>query len=237
MRLNSLLLENPVQLLEEAQEAGKGEQRRIMALANIAEIGFEEAYETREDKAAILFAEEVFAPELQAFCSDETTDSDLEPWKHEFEDIDRTATSSHVPPSEEAAYGYLRDCMSQIPDDYDFLVGIHSGGIVPLYAVEDLFDAEPVLLRYSHRDRGDKEIDVTPGMEKRADFQGADVLVLDDVVESGETLRKVGEYILSEGAESVDAVPVRTSMWDMSYNSEMLDLDDGGVKYRTADYV
>ena len=61
-------------------------------------------------------------------------------------------------------------------------------------------------------------------------------MVLDDVVESGEILREVVQYIMEWGAESVDAVPVRTSMWDVSHDSEMLDLVNGGVKYGIIDY-
>lgn len=91
-------------------------------------------------------------------------------------------------------------------------------------------------MRYSHRERRDEDVQITPEMEKRADFEGSDVLVLDDVVESGETLREVGEYIIDQGADSVDAVPVRTSMWEISHDTEMLDLVNGGVRYGIIDY-
>ncbi|MFB6174819.1 MAG: phosphoribosyltransferase [Candidatus Nanohalobium sp.] len=223
------------QLLEQAQNA-EDRDRRVQALNSTAQMLFDEAYMTGDDTRAVNFAEEVFAPEIQGLYTGRETGSDLEYWREEVSGLDRESGVFHVPATESAPYDYLRSCMEVVEEEYDQVVGVHSGGLAPVYAVEDIFEADAVVLRYSHRDRADEDVQVTPEMEERADFEGSDVLVLDDVVESGETFRQVGEYIMERGANSVDAVPVRTSMWDVSHDSEMLDLVNGGKKYGIVDY-
>lgn len=223
------------QLLEKAQNA-EDRNRKVQALNSTAQVLFDDAYETGDDTEAVAFVEEVFAPEIQGLYTGGKTGSDLQYWQEELSGLERESGMFHIPATESAPYEYLRSCMEVVGEDYDQVVGIHSGGLAPLYVTEDIFEGEPVVIRYSHRDREDEEVQITPEMRERADFEGSDVLVLDDVVESGETLRKVGEYIMGEGAESVDAVPVRTSIWNTSNNSEMLDLVEGGVKYGIVDY-
>ncbi|MFB6115586.1 MAG: phosphoribosyltransferase [Candidatus Nanohalobium sp.] len=211
-------------------------ERRVQALNSIAQVAFDNAYDTGEDSSAVAFTEEAFAPKIQAFYGEKNNEVDLDRWREEFSDIEGESGVFHIPATGSAPYEYLRSCFSVLEEEYDQVVGVHSGGLAPLYAVEDLYDGDSVVLRYSHRDRDDQAVQITPEMSERADFQDSDVLILDDVVESGETLRKTGEYILDEGANSVDAIPVRTSMWDMSHDIEMLDLKEGGVKYRIVDY-
>lgn len=225
-----------VELLEKAEQTADRDTT-VQALNSATQVVFDEAYRTGDDSAAVEFAENAFAPEIQAFYGDrDGTDIDYERWKNQFSGLEGESGMFHIPATESAPYEYLRDCMGVVEDEYDQIVGVHSGGLAPLYVVEDVLEADPVVLRYSHRDRGDKEVQITPEMRGRADFKNSDVLVVDDVVESGETFREVGQYLQERGAEKIDAVPVRTSIWDMSYDNEMLDLREGGVKYSIVDY-
>jgi len=229
----------PEQLLEKAQEYDEKDLygKRVQAFNSVLQVAFDEAYRTGDDADVIEFAEEVFAPDIQAFYSEVTGNTvDYEKWFNKFSGIDSEAGIFHIPATDSAPYDYLRSCMETVEEDYDHLVGIHSGGLAPLYAVEDLFEAEPVVLRYSHRDREDENVQITPGMEQRADFDGSEILVLDDVIESGETFREVGQHLKDQGAEGINAVPVRTSMWNMSHDTEMLDLLKGGVKNTVIEY-
>lgn len=223
------------ELLEKAENA-ENRDTRVQALNSVAQVAFDHAYETENDTKAVEFAEEAFEPEIQGFYTGRNVETDFQYWKEELSGLENESGIFHVPATGSAPYDYLRSCLEVVEEEYDQVVGVHSGGLAPLYASEDLLDAEPVVLRYSHRDRDDGEVQITQGMAERADFEGSDVLLLDDVVESGETLREVGEYLMEEGASSVDAVPVRTSMWNSSHDMEMLDLVNGGKKYGIVDY-
>ena len=155
------------QLLEQAQNT-EDRDRRVQALNSTAQILFDEAYSTGDDARAVNFVEEVFGPEIQGFYSGKETDPDLEYWREELSGLGRESGIFHVPATESAPYDYLRSCMDVIEEDYDQIVGVHSGGLAPVYAVEDLFGGEPVVLRYSHRDRVDEDVQITPEMESRA---------------------------------------------------------------------
>lgn len=229
----------PEELLEEAEEYEKrGEvSRKVQALNSVLQVAFDEAYQTGGDSTAVTFADEVFGPEIQAFYEDEEAEEiDYDMWKAEFSGLEEESGVFHIPVTDSAPYEYFRNCMKVVDEEYDQVVGVHSGGLAPLYAAEDVFEGDPVVLRYSHRDRDDEDVQITPEMEERADFEGSDVLIVDDVVESGETFYEAGQYLKQQGAESIDAVPVRTSMWDLSHDNEMLDITDGGVKYSIVDY-
>ncbi len=223
------------ELLEQARKTEDSYQR-VQALNSTVQVLFEDAYLTGEDSRAMEFAEEVFAPELQGLYAGEDAKKDLQRWQDELSGLEQESGVFHVPITESETYEYLRSCLEVVDENYDHGVGVHSGGLAPLYAVEDIIEAQPVVLRYSHRDREDEEVHITPEMEERADFEGSDVLILDDVVESGETAKKVGEYLDEEGAEKVDFLPVNTSMWEVSHDYEILDLLNGGTNYRIIDY-
>lgn len=122
------------QLLEKVQKVQERGQR-VQALNSTAQILFDEAYETGDDKRALNFAEEVFAPEIQGFYSGEETNLDLEYWREEVSGLERESGIFHVPATDSAPYDYLRSCMEVVEEDYDQVVGVHSGGLAPVYAV------------------------------------------------------------------------------------------------------
>jgi len=94
---------------------------------------------------------------------------------------------------------------------FDYVLAPFAGGIAPLYATEQALDADPVLVRYS-KDRDDEEVRMLEGLGADAAFEDADILVVDDVTETGSTLETVGRYLEEEGAGRIEMA----SAWTFS---------------------
>lgn len=92
----------------------------------------------------------------------------------------------------------------ELPKDrFDYLVGVYSSGIPPLYMASSHLEGEEIILRYSHMKEDDSEVLATPRMEVRPEFKDASALIIDDLKSTGETLREVGKYLYDRGAKEV----------------------------------
>ncbi len=92
------------------------------------------------------------------------------------------------------------------PDEFDTIVGVHSSGLPFLTVADTYFNAEDVILRYSHMRCSDDEVKIGDVMERRMDIDDSDVLIIDDTVASGKTLEKVGSFLYDHGASDVRAI-------------------------------
>jgi phosphoribosylpyrophosphate synthetase len=92
------------------------------------------------------------------------------------------------------------------PDEFDTIVGVHSSGLPFLTVADTYFDADNVILRYSHMRCSDDEVKVGDVMDERMDVDASDVLIVDDIVASGETLEEVGSFLYDRGASDVQAI-------------------------------
>lgn len=94
---------------------------------------------------------------------------------------------------------------------YDVLVGISRGGLVPLRILSDELDQKNLLVvRVEfYEDVGKTKLEPTIKEDLREDeIKGLKVLVVDDVADSGKSLRKVVEYLRKLGAERVDTLTI-----------------------------
>lgn len=95
-------------------------------------------------------------------------------------------------------------------DRFDYLAGIHSSGLPLLATATPYFTGEPVILRFSHRKRSDNTVHTTDATANQATFTGADVLLLDDQVATGQTIGETSHYLFTQGADTVKAVQTPT---------------------------
>jgi len=92
------------------------------------------------------------------------------------------------------------------PDEFDAIVGVHSSGLPFLTVADSYFEADDLIVRYSHMRCSDSEVKVGDVMEERIDVDDSDVLIVDDIVASGETLEEVGSFLYDRGARDVQAI-------------------------------
>lgn len=137
---------------------------------------------------------------------------------------------------EDHAYRKLRDAIeAQVDeDDFDYVIGVAAGGIAPMHAVTDYLDAEEVIARYSPNRIGDTDVQRTPAMDEKSQFDGSDVLIVDDAVNTGSTLQYIGDFAEERGADQVYALPMTTisKNWNVSDGGELLERADAGHYYR-----
>ncbi|MGQ4891119.1 MAG: phosphoribosyltransferase [Candidatus Njordarchaeia archaeon] len=79
----------------------------------------------------------------------------------------------------------------------DYLVGIARGGLVPLRILSDLFKNTNVLIVNVklYRDIGERSEEVTFVQKVDIDLEGQKVLLVDDVADTGLTIKAVVDYI------------------------------------------
>ncbi|MDY6770323.1 MAG: phosphoribosyltransferase [Candidatus Nanohaloarchaea archaeon] len=179
----------------------------------------EAAYEHEivDDSDGLRYLENFAEPAFRRFhgLDDGPTRIDLTAWaQHAYETIDDHYM--HVPgfphhgfhkgatgKTFEEFYDHLAETYEE--DEFDQVVGVHSSGLPFLAAAGSYFDADEIVVRYSHLRCDDEEVLMTDSMEERADFDGAELLVVDDIIESGRTVREVGDFLYEQGADRVIA--------------------------------
>ena len=84
-----------------------------------------------------------------------------------------------------------------VGDDFDIVVAIGRGGVLPGYLVSRHLDIPLEIIYLNLRDESHREIRDTPLLTKRFDFNpyGKRILLADDVSNSGKTLRKAEQYL------------------------------------------
>lgn len=117
----------------------------------------------------------------------------------------------HIPTdSDDFTLFYKRITEFFEPDEFDSLVGVFSGGLPPLCLASEYFDVEDeIVLRYSHVKRSDEKVKITKSMEEKADFEGKKILIVDDIISSGGTIKEVSDYIFNKGASDIFALVVK----------------------------
>ncbi|MCR4325395.1 MAG: phosphoribosyltransferase family protein [Patescibacteria group bacterium] len=90
----------------------------------------------------------------------------------------------------------------------DYFVGIARGGLVPLAILAEEFDTRNVATFSAHSYAGEKRGKITITSTPRADMRGKKVLLVDEIVDSGETIRHVAALI----AKRYHAREVRTAV-------------------------
>ncbi|MDY6770853.1 MAG: phosphoribosyltransferase [Candidatus Nanohaloarchaea archaeon] len=141
------------------------------------------------------------------------------------DELDGLYRDYKVPPGDERLDTFYDSLQDQVePDRFDYVVGIYSSGIPPMYVAADHLDADELIVKYSTL-RDDDAVDVSPRMEERAELDDAEVLLVDDAVLTGETLTMTGEYFRSQGAE-VYAVPLEQE-WQKTVDNTVLRMGEG----------
>lgn len=214
---NRLYESSELQVLEHALESG--DYQEALDAANDVQQVFLKDEEASSGKK---FTENVFAPLIQAYHENveyedvpgsvATRESYEGPElylkvpdgvRQEFHELSAEPHQNHVLP-DSRSITELREAVEDVEEGIDAVVGITTGGVAPAYAVADVIDAEVVLEGYSRVRQGDDRVETVEGFSD-VDYSGSRVLVVDDTVETGETLRKVGEKVLGDGAEEVYA--------------------------------
>lgn len=197
---------------------------------NISQVAYEHAYETDDPadyEQARAFTEEVTRPLLEDYHAGVDTDHDIdvEGWYDELADVPGTNKGVSLGVHSDRITEMRGSLSEEYGEDaFEYVVGPFSGGIAPMYAVADELDAEAVMVRYSV-DRGDDEVRLDDTYD--VDFEDSDVLLVDDITETGSTFEVVGEYLREEGAASVQTVPAWSlGDWDLHDDAEVRPLEE-----------
>lgn len=194
---------------------------------DIAQLAYRDAYTTGDDTDAAAFTETVAAPIIRtAHTPHEEPIPDLEPWRNRLAHIDGENHGFHISPKSSRMQELYETVNRYDPDRFDHVIGIYSGGMAPAYVAATHFDTDPIILRYSPYREQDSEVHITETMQDRADLDGARVLVVDDMVETGETFRAVGRYLQEEGVADAYGVAAyaKTNHWPLTDHCEPFDL-------------
>lgn len=198
------------------------------------------AQEISDDDRAVEYLEDFAVPLFRQYQGLKDTDGelDLDTWRDRIQQEYGTDVEAdpdfHEDVTEEAYDAFYDEVQERYdPDEFDQIVGVYSSGLPFLYTASSHLDGDEVVLRYSYR-REDDDVQVTDTMADRQDFDGADVLIVDDCIATGDTMQNVGEYVLDQGADSVTALVYRdrSTLFSSSTGSTELTVsrdDDGEV--------
>lgn len=174
---------------------------------------FEDAYADHgSDEKAISYLEEMAVPALQQRLDDvDAPRPDAVEWVGQLhdafgDDFEPDPSFHYNVGAEEidTLYHYVRS--EYEADSFDTIVGVYSSGLPFMYAAAGHLDADPVVLRYSCYTRDDDGVMITPTMADRQAFTDTDVLIIDDITYSGETLETVGTYVLDQEPAHIEAL-------------------------------
>jgi phosphoribosylpyrophosphate synthetase len=147
-------------------------------------------------------------------------DFDPQYWMEELGEWKGKNHGNHISPKS-SSITELRDRFERDTElDIDIICGVATGGIAPAASINDLFE-ETILdyPRFSPYRENDKEVE--PDLDR--DFSGLDVLIVDDIVESGQTFRKMAQYYLENGAEDIylTAARIKKNKWNLFESGEV----------------
>ena len=102
------------------------------------------------------------------------------------------------------------DMVRRSKKNYDVFVGISRGGLVPLRVLSDELGQENLLVIRVIFYEDIQETIAEPIIKDdlKIDIRGLKLLVVDDVADSGRSLKKVLEYLKKAGAEEVDSLTI-----------------------------
>lgn len=143
---------------------------------------------------------------------------DAQYWMDQLKEWEGKNHGNHISPKS-SSITQLRDQISKNDGlNVDVICGVATGGIAPAASVDDIFESAitdyPRFSPYRQND----EI-VKPDLDR--EFDGLDVLIVDDIVESGQTFRKMAQYYLENGAEEVYLASASTNKWDLFESGEI----------------
>ncbi len=200
---------------------------------------FEEAYKYGDDSSAVEYFEQFALPAMRRYHGlGGDNILDLNYWANRGNrEIGKVSMDPrfHKPLGKNAyedLYEAVKDEFGQ--DEFDHLVGVFSGGMPVLSLVGAYFDGDEVIVRYSHLKRDDREVQVTGTMDERSDFSDSSVLIVDDVVGTGDTMEEVGEFIAERGADEIYGVDLDRQFYTFEQGpvrfAEQKDLETGEVR-------
>ncbi|MFB6180407.1 MAG: phosphoribosyltransferase [Candidatus Nanohalobium sp.] len=119
-------------------------------------------------------------------------------------------------------------------NDYDFVVGVYRGGLPFMYTALNQMDAKPAVVKYQHQKSKTEgkepgEVDIPPGIQRKVDFEDANILIIDDDIYTGKTISEVAQRLLEENPENVDAVTGRGNFIEDPENAEVYAEDFKGL--------
>lgn len=115
-----------------------------------------------------------------------------------------TAKIVYLPEVYEIAYRVSKK-ISEEPASFDTVIAIARGGLPPARIISDFLNIDNVTsLRIKHYSGGGKEIEEVEIRDPvDIDIRGRNVLIVDDINDSGETLRSACEHVVSLGPSLV----------------------------------
>jgi len=115
---------------------------------------------------------------------------------------------------------------------FDVIVSIHRGGMVISRLLSDYLDVRDIrairVEHYSAVEKGESARVVEPISRK---FNGEKVLLVDDVADTGESLRVAKEYLLSMGASEVRIATLHYKPWSSVKPEYFVEQTDRWVVY------
>ena len=122
--------------------------------------------------------------------------------------------------------------ITESSDSFDIILGISRGGLPPARMICDFLNIETLTsLQISHYASGGVEkgkVDVTDPLN--IDIEGKNVLIVDDVNDSGKTLRAANEHVNSLNPSSVKTAVLHEKK-STSYHADYTGIDLSGWKW------
>jgi hypothetical protein len=120
-------------------------------------------------------------------------------------------------PGWDEIYGMLRDLSEKIIRqgmNPDVLVGISMGGLIPAAILADLLGLDTEILRVKFYEGVDERGEKPRILQDISiDLEGLKILLVDDVVDSGKTIKLVNNHLMGRGAEKVILCTLHYKPW------------------------
>ncbi|MDY6777929.1 MAG: phosphoribosyltransferase [Candidatus Nanohaloarchaea archaeon] len=199
---------------------------------SLLELAYEEAFETGDDQVARALHEEVAKPHVR-FCfgtRDEQPEAGIDALEDELASIDgENATYSgearlvrefasprqepySFPDYHHPYQAFIDDLEAAVaPEDYDTVVGVWSSGLPLADLAADWIDPDhELVIRYSPS-RGDDEVLPAPSTQDYCDnLEEASILLVDDVAQTGESVRNVIDWLQEQNTQHIDVALMRS---------------------------
>lgn len=134
-------------------------------------------------------------------------------------------------PTIDEIYNHLVDLAVKIKaskEKYDLIVGVARGGLIPARILGDFLLIKDIRIIYSRYYSKPYETMEKPEIYSKdlEDVSNKNILVVDDVADTGETLIEIKKYLQKEGAKKVDIAVIYVKPWnkaDVKYYSRDTD--------------